>query len=112
MPDVGDSFEWDFLTLAAWWNLYGLPVLLLAIATVTILARRRRGPAALASLDGNSTVRRVGLIHYAMALRALIQLVQELLALRIMGIPQSFPVFGLIPPAIALLLNPLFGLGL
>jgi hypothetical protein len=112
MPGLGDSFEWDFLTLAAWWNLYGLPVLLTASAVVTVvLARRNPLVAPTGGLGRLQTVRRIGLIHYGLALRALIQLVQELLALRVMGIPQSFPVVGLIAPA-AVLVNALLGLAL
>jgi hypothetical protein len=55
-------------------------------------------------------VRRIGLIHYGLALRALIFLVQELLTMRTMGIPES-PVI-LIPSVIGVVINPLLGLGL
>ena len=33
MPELEDAIEWDFVTLAAWWNLYGLPVLLVVVAS-------------------------------------------------------------------------------
>jgi len=113
MPDDGDSTPYDFLTMVAWWNLYGLPVLLVAVAVavVVVLARRHARSAKVAGLvDGTLTVRRIGLIHYGLALRALIFLVQELLTMRTMGIPES-PVI-LIPSAIGVVINPLLGLGL
>ena len=43
MPDDGDlDLYYGFLTIVAWWNLYGLPALLavVAVVVVVILARR------------------------------------------------------------------------
>ena len=107
MPVTGDSIEWDFLSLVTLWNLYGLPVLLVAAAVVIGLRFR---PAAPGLLDGFRTVRLISLIHYGLALRGLIQLVQELLTMRAMGVPESFA--NLITWTIAVLVNPLLGLGL
>ncbi len=90
MPDDGDlNLYYDFLTIVAWWNLYGLPALLavVAVVVVVILARRHARSAKIAGLvdDGTLAVRRIGLIHYGLALRAGIFLVQELLTMRIDG---------------------------
>ncbi len=60
--------------------------------------------------DGTLAVRRLGLIHYGLALRAGIFLVQELLTMRIMGIPESL--VTLISSAVGVVINPLLGLGL
>jgi hypothetical protein len=111
MPDDGDSTPFDFLTIVAWWNLYGLPMLL-AVAAVVVLARRRARPARVDGLvtDGALAVSRIGLIHYGLALRAGIFLAQELLSMRTMGIPAS-PVI-LVPAAVGVIINPLLGLGL
>jgi hypothetical protein len=111
MPDDGDSTPIDFLTIVAWWNLYGLPVLLLAVVVV-VLGRRRARSAKVAApvTDGTLAVRRIGLIHYGLAVRAAIFLVQELLIMRTMGIPGSLVI--LIPSAIGVVINPLLGLGL
>jgi hypothetical protein len=109
MPDVDDAIEWDFLTVVDWWNLYGLPVLLV-IVTFAVLLRSRNRPAATASRDGSKTVLLIGLIHCVLALQALISLVQELLTIRTMGIPQSFvtPVGALFSS----LVNPILAIGL
>jgi hypothetical protein len=113
MPDDGDSTRYDdFLTIVAWWNLYGLPVLLLLVVLVVVLTRRRARSATVAGMvaDGTLAVRRIGLIHYGLALRAGIFLVQELLTMRIMGIPGSLVI--LVPSAIGVVINPLLGLGM
>jgi len=109
MPAGAEPIEWDFLTLVTWWNLYGLPVLLVVVA-ITVVIRRRAQSRATAGLDGLQTVHLIGLIHYGLALRALVQLVQELLALRAMGIPESLPT--LIICVLAVLINPLLGFAL
>jgi hypothetical protein len=111
MPDGGDLTEWDLLTLIARWNLYGLPVLLLVIIG-TALVRHRFRPAAAVWLNGIAAVRRIGLIHYGLALRYLIQLVQELLTWRTMGILQSNETFNVRAPALAVLVSALLGFGL
>jgi hypothetical protein len=110
MPDDGALTAYDrFLTMVAWWNLYGLPVLLAAVVVAVVVLARRRGPSAQldALADGALAVRRIGLIHYGLTVRAGIFLVQELLTLRVMGIPES-PVI-LIPAAIGVIINPLLG---
>jgi hypothetical protein len=111
MPDGGDSPEWDLLTLIAHWNVYGLPVLLLAVTGIALLWRRFR-PLTAAWLDGRAAVRRIGLIHYGLALHDLIHLAQELLTWRTMGIFQSNPTFSVRAPALAVLVNALLGFGL
>ena len=111
MPDIDGASEWDFVTLVAWWNLYGLPLLLAAVAVIAVARNRYRTPLTSAA-DGARALSYCGYIHFALALRALIHLVQELLTLRVMGIPQSFPVVGLLSPAVSVLVDPLLGLGL
>ena len=109
MPDVGDATPFDFLTLVAWWNLYGLPALLvIVVAVVVVKVWRHAAPSGM--VDGALAVRRVGLIHYGLALRALIFLIQELLTMRTMGVAESFVI--LITSAIGVVINPLLGLGL
>ncbi|MFI5459145.1 MAG: hypothetical protein ACHRXM_27265 [Isosphaerales bacterium] len=103
------SIEWDFLTLVTLWNVYGLPVSLVVVAIVVLIGRRSRSATAV-WLDGLRTVRLIGLIHYALALRAVVQLVQELLTMRVMGVAESFA--NLICWAVAVLVNPFLGLGL
>jgi hypothetical protein len=113
MPDDGASNAIDFLTLVAWWNLYGLPALLVVVTVVVVVLGRRHARSAKVArpvVDGTLAVRRIGLIHYGLALRALILLVQELLTMRTMGIPESFVV--LITSTIQAVVNPLLGLGL
>ena len=113
MADDGASNAIDFLTIVAWWNLYGLPALLVVVTVVVVVLGRRHARAAKGArpvVDGTLAVRRIGLIHYCLALRAAIFLVQELLTMRTMGIPES-PVI-LIPSAIGVVINPLLGLGL
>jgi hypothetical protein len=115
MPDDGDSTLYDrFLTVVTWWNLYGLPALLavVAVVVVVVLARRHARAAKIAGLvdDGTLAVRRLGLIHYGLALRAGIFLVQELLTMRTMGIPESL--VTLVLSAVAVVINPLLGFGL
>jgi len=34
MPLEAEPSAWDFLTLIAWWNLYGLPALLTVVALI------------------------------------------------------------------------------
>jgi hypothetical protein len=113
MADDGASNAIDFLTIVAWWNLYGLPALLVVVTVVVVVLGRRHARAAKGArpvVDGTLAVRRIGLIHYCLALRAAIFLVQELLTMRTMGIPES-PVI-LIPSVIGVVINPLLGLGL
>jgi hypothetical protein len=108
---AGGTFtgEWDFITLVTLWNFYGLPALLVGVVIGVVFRRRSRSRAD-AILDSLRTVSLVGLIHYGLTARALIQLFQELLTLREMGIPESF--FSLISWALASLVNPLLGRGL
>jgi len=103
------SIEWDFLTLVALWNIYGLPCMLVVVEIVVLIRRRSRSSTAV-GLDGLRTVRLIGLIHYGLALRSLVQLIQELLTLRVMGVAESFP--NMICWALAVLVNPFLGLAL
>ena len=57
-------------------------------------------------------MRTIALIHVGLAIRAGIGLAQELMTLRTQGIPQSFPVTGLVAPAVAVLMNLTVGHGL
>jgi hypothetical protein len=109
MAGGGDTIEWDFVTLVAWWNLYGLPVLLMVVAIVVVVRSRSR-PATTAWLDGSRTARRIGLIHCGLGLQALISLVQELLIIRTMGIPESH--IRLVGVIIGAVMNLLLGIGL
>jgi len=109
MAAGADAIEWDFLTLVTLWNLYGLPVLLMVVTIAVVIRRRSQSPAA-AGLDGLRTVHVICFIHGGLALRSLVQLTQELLALRAMGIPESLAT--LIICVLAVLINPLLGVGL
>jgi len=109
MAAGAEAIEWDFLTLVTLWNLYGLPVLLVIVA-IAVVIRRRSRCSTTAGLDGLRTVHLISLIHYAQALRSLVQLLQELLKLRAMGIPESFATFVIC--VLAVLINPLLGFGL
>jgi hypothetical protein len=111
MPEGGLWAGWDFLALVAFWNLCGLPFLLVVVAVVFVIRVLSRPPAR-GRADDVATIRRIGLYHYVMGLRALIQLAQEILSLRTMGIFESNPITGLIFPAVSALVNPLLGLGL
>ncbi len=98
----------DFLTLAWWWNLVGLPSLI-GIAMAIALWRRRSG----SKIDEIAlAIRRLGLVHVILALRAGVALIQELLTLRVMGIPQSFPGTGIIWPFVTLIVALALGRGL
>jgi hypothetical protein len=108
IADAG-SMEWDFPTIAAWWNLYGLPVLLLVVGAV-IIRRFMRGTTD--TEPRRITVRTIALIHLGQAIRAGIGLAQELMTLREQGIPQSFPVTGLVAPTVSVLMNLAVGHGL
>ena len=109
MANDGGAAEWDFVTLVAWWNLYGLPVVLVVAASAVAL-RRRSGPPRSLWQDRSRSIRRIGLIHAALALHSLISLVQELLTLRTMGIPGSH--IGLVGSTISTLVNPALAWGL
>ncbi len=110
MTETGEVAKWDFVTLVGWWNLYLLPALL-ALVLGALLIHRRVRPANFAGLDGVKTIRRIGLIHFILGLRALVQLAQELQTSGTMGIFQSNPISNL-TTAIAVLVNPLLGVGL
>ena len=105
----GEATEWDVVTLVAWWNLYALPVLLV-VAAIAFLVRRRSGARLNSSNDFARSIRRIGLIHCVLALHSLISLAQELLTIRIMGIPGSH--VGLVGSTISTLVNPALALGL
>jgi hypothetical protein len=108
MAETGDAFEWDFITLSTAWNLYGLTALLV-IVTVAVMVKGRSRHAASFGQDSIRTVRRIGLIHCALSVHALIALVQELLTIRTMGIPESHA--GLISGIISTAMNPVLAVG-
>ncbi len=60
--------------------------------------------------DSSRIVRRIGLIHCALSIQALIFLAQALLTMRTMGIPESFvsPIAGLLDTMV----NPVLAIGL
>ena len=65
--------------------------------------------ALLASLAG---IRLIALTHLAQAIRVGVGLARELLTLQSQGIPQSFPVTGIVVPVIAIVANLAIGHGL
>ncbi|MGO9471128.1 MAG: hypothetical protein ACLQIB_28605 [Isosphaeraceae bacterium] len=110
MAEAGEIAEWDFITLVAWWNLFLLPVLL-ALVVGTLVIRRRLRPAGFACQGDVRTIRRIGLMHFVLGLRALIYLAQELQTVGTMGIFQSNPVSNLIT-VLGIVINPLLGIGI
>jgi hypothetical protein len=123
MPPAPEPSAWGFLTLVAWWNLYGLPALLTIVAISAALWHVRdhpppipAGPAedreARRRLTRLATIRAISFIHVGIALRAAVGLIQEILTIRTQGIPQSFPITGLFLPAIAIPANLAIGHGL
>ncbi len=88
MSDVEAAAGWDFSTLAAWWNLYGLPILLLVVL-IAVSVRNRLRATTPAWQTAAGVLLMVGLIHCGLAVQSLLALVQELLTLRVMGIPES-----------------------
>lgn len=111
MVEDSGAAEWDFLTLVAWWNLYVLPLCLTIVGCVVLLKSRTKGSLT-PERDGLSAVTFVAAIQFVLGLRGGVRLAQELSTLRLMGIPQSFPVVGLLMPAISVIVDPLLGLGL
>ncbi len=107
-----DATAWDFLTLVSWWNLCGLPLVLVGAAALVFVGPFSGGWRAKSDwrLDGMRIVRLVSFIHIGLALRASIALVQELLTLREMGVAESFP--NLILAVLGVLVNPPLALGL
>ncbi len=112
MPEANGSSAWDFLTLATWWSLYGLPILLLATGTFILVKKRRldRSNLANVALDGRRVIRIVALIHLVLGLHGAILLVQELLTFRVMGVSESFAT--LITETLHVIINPPLALGL
>src|SRR4051812_11565213 len=121
-PDV-EPMGWDFPTLADGWNLYGLPALLALVVLAVICWRLRvrstrpRGEANGQDIDAAlrarlGVIRLIALTHLVQAIRAGIGLARELLTLQSQGIPQSFPVTGILVPAIAMMANLAIGHGL
>jgi hypothetical protein len=121
-PDV-EPMGWDFPTLAAGWNLYGLPAILVLVALAVICWRLsmrgtlpqvqthgQNGDAALLASLG--AIRLIALTHLVQAIRAGVGLARELLTLQSQGIPQSFPVTGILVPIIAIMANLAIGHGL
>jgi hypothetical protein len=109
MPEPEDAIGWDFLTVIDGWILYGLPILLVVAAAVTLRYGRSHAKAN-ASSDSLRTVRRIGLIHCALAAQSLIFLAQELLTMRTMGIPESH--ISLVVGSITTVMNTVLAFGL
>jgi hypothetical protein len=109
MPDDAPASGWDFLTLVSWWNLYGLPVLLILVGLGLVAWRRKRQ--GISSRDFVA-VRTMALVYLGLGLRAAVGLAQELLTLRAQGIPQSNPVTGMILPVVAVVVSLAIGHGL
>ena len=109
MLETEVAIEWDIGTLVECWNVYGLPVLL-ALVAIALVIRARSRPATTTSRECSQIVFRIWLIHFALAIQALIFLIQALLTMRTMGIPESFvsPVAGLIDTVV----NPVLAVGL
>jgi hypothetical protein len=115
--------EWDFPTLADGWNLYGLPALLALVVLAVICWRLRvRGTPPPAQMHGQESdaalrtslgvIRLIAFTHLGLAIRAGVGLGRELLTLQSQGIPQSFPVTGILVPVIAIVANLAIGHGL
>ena len=65
-----------------------------------------------ALLLGIVAIRLIALTHLVQAIRAGVGLARELLTLQSQGIPQSFPVTGIVVPVIAIMANLAIGHGL
>ena len=87
---------------------FGLPVVLVVVAIISLIRARARKEAN-SSMESRCTVRRIGLIHCALAVQALIFLVQELLTIRTMGIPESH--ISLVVGLITTVVNPVLRRG-
>jgi hypothetical protein len=102
----GDTSLWEgFVQGVAAWNVFVLPVLLLAVAIAR--ARAERAPGALRRVG-----RRLGLIHLGLAAWSLTRVVDELWAYRSMGIFPSNPLTGFAGSLLAIALDLPVGLGL
>ncbi len=124
MPPEAEPGQWDILTLIAWWNLYVLPALLILLALVVMIWRRKSSAVASSKTELSDdsmalagrwryrTIRTIALVHLGLAVRAGMGLAQELMTLRAQGIPQSFPVTGIVIPAAAVMANLAIGHGL
>jgi hypothetical protein len=112
MPEGEEPIAWDFLTLLRAWNLYALPALLFAAGLFVVLRNRRfeRTSAADVGLDGRRLVKIAAFIHLGISAQAVVRLVQELLTMREMGVPESIP--NLIGQTISVIVNPLLAFGL
>jgi hypothetical protein len=111
MPTGDDATGWDFLALLWWWNLCLLPVVLIATGALVFTRQFLRGSQSTtdARRDGVRILRLIALIHFGLAIRAAIALVQELLTFREMGVAESFANFIL--AVLGVLVNPALGLG-
>jgi hypothetical protein len=121
-PDV-EPMGWDFPTLADGWNLYGLPTLL-ALVVIAVICWRLRARRTLPEVEAHGqdtdaallisrgAIRLIALTHLGQAIRAGVGLARELLTLQSQGIPQSFPVTGIVVPVIAIIANLAIGHGL
>jgi hypothetical protein len=97
----------------ALWNVYALPAVLAAVAVVSLVRGRGGGVGdARPWADPRRVVRRVGLMHYGLALWSLTTVASELWAARAMGVLPSNPVTGLFGSTLALLIDAPLGAGL
>jgi hypothetical protein len=129
MPVDAEPTDWGFLSVVSAWNLIGLPLLL--VFTTALVIFRFRANLAAGGQNGEqnetqkrdeeitkfrlarlTTLRRIALIHLGVAIRAGVGLAQELATLSSQGIPQSFPVTGIVAPAVAIAANVVIGHGL
>jgi hypothetical protein len=110
-----ETLDDALVTAIAAWNLFGLPALLMAVATGTLVAAKRAkigsalGPA---WSDRRRVVRQFGWIHIGLALWGLTTVVDELWTYRTMGIFPSNPVTGLFGSLLGILVDVPIGLGL
>jgi hypothetical protein len=116
MNDQPEPIPWDFLSIIECWNLYGLP-LLLVLAVTIVVARRNRLIATDADAIAKQSARRLGLIHYLLALGFLLVLAQELFSINdvrtYLSVASIFAlIFQFYIPAIAITANALVGFGL
>lgn len=109
MAETEDAAGWEFRSLPDGWILVGLPVLL-AVVAIALVIYRRAHPEADVSRECRRIVRRIGLIHCALAVQALIFLVQQVPTMRIMGNAESQ--ISMIEGVTTTAVNPVLAIGL
>jgi hypothetical protein len=99
-PGAWESVDDAILTVVAAWNVFGLPALLAVVAVASSLARSRAKANEQALRDSRgraATVRKIGLIHYGLALWAAVWLAGELRSYAEQGGFPANPVFTEMP---------------